>query len=78
MHARPCSRGFEGSAVCQVNHSRKDIDVLFYGWVLPGSHREQMIQALEGRGLPVKVPNVAAQLKPCRGRARLRPNFFMQ
>lgn len=50
--------------VCQVNHSRKDVDVLFYGWVLPGSHREQMIKALKGRGLPVKVLYVAAQLSP--------------
>ena len=60
----PCSMGFIICMVCQVNHSCKDIDVLFYGWVLPGSHREQMIKALEGRGLPVKVPCLAAQLAP--------------
>ena len=64
---QPCSTVIRHCMACQVNHSRKDIDVLFYGWVLPGSHREQMIQALKGRGLPVKVSHIAAQLEPCHG-----------
>ena len=39
----------------QVDHSRKDIDILFYGWVLPGSHRDEMIKGLEARGLQIRV-----------------------
>ena len=39
----------------QVDHSRKDIDILFYGWVLPGSHRDDMIKGLEARGLQIRV-----------------------
>ncbi|KAK9832609.1 hypothetical protein WJX81_003413 [Elliptochloris bilobata] len=42
----------------QVNHTRKDIDILFYGWLLPNSHREQTIRALEAHGLAIKVANV--------------------